>query len=1023
MFEAVAGALGQAKAGDPLTRCHVLVPTGRSGQSLARRLARSGGVANTTFVTMTRLAAALTPHSAMASSSSAPPGSMRTGTGRRLSADVRRELARITAAGARPPLGDHASPVLVQALVKVFGELRNRSTLELEALADTGPLAGELVRLFTEYRRLASEFVDDRDVVETATRHINNATAPVVAVITQPPAPHESGLLDALFLNGKLQVVGLRSGDPAVDDALAFALNGLGAPVALPVSELPEPTCLPVSELPVLPVVDQIVIAPDADVEVQLAIGKVLTKAKQGVAFGRMALLYGSASPYALVVHDQLRAAGIPVRGRSPIRLSASVAGRFVLGLLNIVDEAFSLEAVAEWITSGPVKMSPLDASTDHPVKGRSIDAARWMRIARRAGVTSGLAQWEQRLKPDERRGQSKSHDAGEMLDFIAEIGRFGNVDYRTWSEWTVWLQLGIDRYLAPASARGEWPRVEAEMAQQVEAMLVRLGALDDIGAPVERNAFRAAVADELEATHAPERAPGGLLVGTPRDASGCDLDFVIICGLAEGVLPPPTATSGFLNALYAPGQERSADAERRNFLLAIAGSQESVLMSPRSDQRAQRQHRPSPWLLEQASVLAGRSVSADALICERTEWPWLKVLESFAASIETGDVAATTQLEQLRRLNRWVQSGKAAVDFVSVGGNHRIGRGIETVVSRNSSAATRFDGIIGEQPLTAIGAGTTLSARRLSDWATCPFRYFLSTVLAIDEPIDDDDPLKLAAKDRGLLVHATLERFLLSVAPRVSPGAEWTAGESQLLHDIADELYENVRRDGRSPQGLLWEAELRALHANLDAFLRRDTAVRRARGMVTDPQGIEVSFGADGNPPVVVERANGTPVAFRGRIDRVDRSVDGKRVSVIDYKTGRADSLPKLEPDPVVAGKVLQLALYGEAVAQAHGGADVNVDASYWFVADSKNQYPERGIQIDEQTRARLREVVSMMADGIEAGAFPAVPGSDDWKSYENCRNCAYDRVCATDRGEAWARKSDESAMEPFHRLGEGEQ
>ena len=41
---------------------------------------------------------------------------------------------------------------------------------------------------------------------------------------------------------------------------------------------------------------------------------------------------------------------------------------------------------------------------------------------------------------------------------------------------------------------------------------------------------------------------------------------------------------------------------------------------------------------------------------------------------------------------------------------------------------------------------------------------------------------------------------------------------------------------------------------------------------------------------PVVIDLAGERKVAFRGFVDRVDRSPDGDRLVVIDYKTGKRD-------------------------------------------------------------------------------------------------------------------------------------
>jgi hypothetical protein len=56
------------------------------------------------------------------------------------------------------------------------------------------------------------------------------------------------------------------------------------------------------------------------------------------------------------------------------------------------------------------------------------------------------------------------------------------------------------------------------------------------------------------------------------------------------------------------------------------------------------------------------------------------------------------------------------------------------------------------------------------------------------------------------------------------------------------------------------------------------------------------------------------------------------------------------------------------------------------------------------------MLDVLTTIADGIEGGIFPVVPGELDlWRgTHETCRFCAFDRVCSRDRGEHAAAKAE---------------
>ena len=89
---------------------------------------------------------------------------------------------------------------------------------------------------------------------------------------------------------------------------------------------------------------------------------------------------------------------------------------------------------------------------------------------------------------------------------------------------------------------------------------------------------------------------------------------------------------------------------------------------------------------------------------------------------------------------------------------------------------------------------------------------------------------------------------------------------------------------------------------------------MRRQHGAAPGADDIEVSFGDAGQPDVVVPLPEGRAVRFRGRIDRVDRSPDGRTVVVYDYKTGNPARAASLRDYPVLAGQRLQLPVYAHA-------------------------------------------------------------------------------------------------------------
>jgi hypothetical protein len=157
----------------------------------------------------------------------------------------------------------------------------------------------------------------------------------------------------------------------------------------------------------------------------------------------------------------------------------------------------------------------------------------------------------------------------------------------------------------------------------------------------------------------------------------------------------------------------------------------------------------------------------------------------------------------------------------------------------------------------------------------------------------------------------------------------------------------------------------------------------------------------------------------FRGYIDRVDVSPDGRRAYVFDYKTGKPDKYRGLETDPVLRGQHMQMAVYTRAVRAALD-KDIEVGGAYWFVT-SKGEFRQVALPADPAlVEGRLDAALTAVSVGIQQGVFPAVPGEESRGGFSKCDHCPYDRVCTTTRDEEWERKQHDGCA-PFLALANG--
>ena len=149
---------------------------------------------------------------------------------------------------------------------------------------------------------------------------------------------------------------------------------------------------------------------------------------------------------------------------------------------------------------------------------------------------------------------------------------------------------------------------------------------------------------------------------------------------------------------------------------------------------------------------------------------------------------------------------------------------------------------------------------------------------------------------------------------------------------------------------------------ADLETFLDEDNAFRIETGAVPSEFEVALPAGEVGG------------VEMRGVVDRIDRSPDGRRAWVIDYKTGSSSTYKDLAPDdPFLGGTKLQLPAYAVAA-----GAAEEVRALYWFIS-RKGEFRRIPYAPTAQNQRGFAETVTAIVEGVRAGAFPAVPGEEN--------------------------------------------
>lgn len=535
-YGALRAAVAERKRDDPLAPVTVLVPSNLAGAHVRRALAHGvgggPGIAALDVLTVDRLAerAAATTLS---------------GSGRRpvtapvLAAAWRQVLA--ADPGHFGPVAEH--PATVRALAAAHAELREVDAAGLDAIAATGPVSADLVRL---HRRVAG-----------------------------------------LLATGWYDVADLRAAArPAMPpDVICFLLADLAPSAQALVDAIPGRVLIAPIEVEVAP--RSVVTASDADDEVREVVRRVMARLRETPAH-RIALLHGADRPYARLLADHLGAAGIRWHGRG---VTPTAERRLARVLTNL----FAAHR------GGWRRADVIGVLADSDVSG----TARWERISRAAGVVGG-DDWDARLKAHAARHRWDAEAADELREVVAGLRdrmRDGE-DLGTWAELAEWGRQIYATLTGDVEER-RLPEAERRAAVAVLRTLDAVAGLETVEPAADLTLLDLTLGLELEGDLPRHGRTGdGVLVASLSEAAGLDVDEVFVLGLAEDVVPGRRGTDALLPdeiRELTGGRLRTTrdriERRRRELHAAFAAAPVVTASYPRGDLRRSTERRPSRWL------------------------------------------------------------------------------------------------------------------------------------------------------------------------------------------------------------------------------------------------------------------------------------------------------------------------------------------------------------------------------------------------------------------------------------------
>lgn len=698
----------------------------------------------------------------------------------------------------------------------------------------------------------------------------------------------------------------------------------------------------------------------------------------QGADLAQIRISFRNLAPYAPLIAEVLPRHGLPFYLSRPLAAAPCIGA--VLAILDLVLERYSRPALLRLLCLPWFRLR-------YPYEGQSIElsADDFDAWARNLPPTTGRREWLEaiggRCAYLERELAQADGPVSEEID-----------DPQAWRESLRGdldalrpLQEGLNALfglLRPLERRqalpvfrqhllhalGELGLVEKLIssatadrgAEDGRALARLLELLDELCAPTAAlrprtlGQFAELLRDAIAQAHIPAPAHVGVQVTDVVAAGGAPCDYLFLGGLAQGEFPRLPPTDIFLDESQRRtlGEDESAAiaAERLLFYQALCAARRGlcVLYPQRSGTAVLS---PSPFIGELDDLLADDpDTSADDPTPCTTADLHLALGRGLCATVES------TRAQEALDLYRQAAGLEPYAATL-----RRLLRGLNIATARtNPEALSTYEGVLdAEEQLTGLrtrlGPGHAFSTTQLETYGRCPFRFFAQRLLNI-APLQDPEADE-SALERGNLVHRILYQFYSAhgeAAEREENLAQNAVQLRQIARQVAAEMH---------LEGFFWERELERLcgaDADLghEGILTRFLQLQATSANPAVPTHFELSFGSyPGMGPrdpqsthaayAIGDPEQGDEVRIFGKIDRVDRTADGRFV-VFDYKTGREPRTAE-----IAQGLNLQLPLYLLAIESLlpDAGLVEGVGGAYLLLRDLEH-CGQRGLFADESHR-----------------------------------------------------------------------
>ena len=681
--------------------------------------------------------------------------------------------------------------------------------------------------------------------------------------------------------------------------------------------------------------------APDAARELEHVAVRVRALVDAGVDAREIAVNAREARPTVDAMAAALGRIGVPVTARRRTALGHTAPGRAVTAILRAASEDWSRHSIAEL--------------AEHPLLRTGLDAL----VVNQVGYSSAigtLAGWRDGLAALLARSEAHARDAGETEERRAPLPPLERVrttvdawqklapklealtEARELGAWCAWITETLEadewgiaaRLREPCADHAVW-RADLRARDEIVSIAAswraaseRFGTAESvIGAAEFADRFALMLSQDLIT---PPPSEFGVVVAEALAAGWRSFSHLFVVGLSAGAFPRRPAPG----PLFDPAERRAlalaglsldpVDAWRARelelFRVLCAGARETLTLSWPAMDSDGRELARSTYVDEAVSILARRDgVAADA--------------DQDESLIARGILKRIATHEQL------VPGFPVVTDAAGLA---RAREGALRERAREAdatSAANPWNGLIEDPALVAdlatrYGESYEWSATQLEEAAKCRWHWFAARQLRLETRTDADDLMEPTT--RGTLLHDALERFFGACAAEFGAPVFLRAGDalraSAMLDTALRDTWSSMEATGiwlgpaatRASTRAELATELQGYLAfeidwNEKSFDNRTTSSKNVR-----TGSVEGEFAFDHVPL----QGGGVSFLLRGKVDRVDRGIEGpdqtvpgakRYVAAIDYKSTIYSTPGQGKSSAWDDGIVLQVPLYAAAL------------------------------------------------------------------------------------------------------------